>query len=443
MKVLAFTCTIGTILSTLLPVLAKQNSITSNLQTNEDFTILSSLIEAADLSNVLEKNGPITLFAPSDKSFSEVNLNVLMDPQWQPHLQTILSYHIVQDELFADNLTQGLSPMTMEGNEITIVATDPKIRINDNVNITEADIIAQNGIIHKIDDVLLPPFVYASAVDLVAGIPEEFSIFVDLLNLANMTSVFHLAGPGPFTVLAPNNAAWEKLGPDTMAELTSEEGAEDLRETLLYHIIPAIKMSNGLKVGDMIPTLSGDTLKVTSEKPLEFDGWATVTEADTLVYNGIVTVLDTVLIPGEPVPEDGEFGLSSLDLNTFISYSNNHTIFANLLKFSGFDDILEKHFNDNKTITLFAPDDHAWQNFGALDKYKTHEWNGHLLDLLYYHLVDHSVYTSEMSLGYQFEALNYGTINVSAVDPDITLNYDVGMWESDINASNGVLVSSI
>lgn len=150
--------------------------------------------------------------------------------------------------------------------------------------------MASNGIIHIIDQVLLPP-----ALDVVgvANNNADFSILVELIIKAGYLDI--LSGVGPFTVFAPTNAAFLKLGQATIDAL--KEDLDALTNVLLYHVTSGYLGSGQLVGGPEIVTLAdGATIRVRSNG-LVLNDVARFELTDIIATNGVVHVIDTVLIP--------------------------------------------------------------------------------------------------------------------------------------------------
>jgi uncharacterized surface protein with fasciclin (FAS1) repeats len=125
----------------------------------------------------------------------------------------------------------------------------------------------------------------------VASMNPNLSIFVDLIHQANLEKIFLC--PGPFTVLAPSNAAF-KENPDLLAYLLSPKKIDELQEVLLYHIIPGLFLTDDLVAGP-IQSLLGDDIDV-GVNPVTFNQ-AGVVDPDILACNGALNIIDDVLIP--------------------------------------------------------------------------------------------------------------------------------------------------
>ena len=145
----------------------------AELTNNSDaFNTLAAALEAADLAETLEGEGPYTVFAPTDEAFAslpEGSVEQLLLPENKDLLVQILTYHVIPGAVLSDDLETG-SVTTVEGSDLA-VAVDETVTIN-NANVLLADIEASNGVIHVIDRVMLPPTPEANA-DADAAVPVQ------------------------------------------------------------------------------------------------------------------------------------------------------------------------------------------------------------------------------------------------------------------------------
>ncbi len=130
--------------------------------------------------------------------------------------------------------------------------------------------------------------------DLAVGNPD-LSTLVTAVTAAGLAET--LSGPGPFTVFAPNNAAFEKVDKATLDGLLAPEAKADLTALLTYHVVPSAAMAGELTDGQELTTVNGATLKVSIDGDTVKIGDATVVTADVKASNGVVHVIDTVLMP--------------------------------------------------------------------------------------------------------------------------------------------------
>lgn len=125
---------------------------------DNDFTTLVAAVQAAGLVDTLEGDGPFTVFAPTDEAFAalpEGTLDSLLeDPE---ALAEILTYHVVSGEVFAADVVGLESATTVQGDDIAIEVVDGGVVLNGSANVVATDVEASNGVVHVIDQVLLPP----------------------------------------------------------------------------------------------------------------------------------------------------------------------------------------------------------------------------------------------------------------------------------------------
>jgi uncharacterized surface protein with fasciclin (FAS1) repeats len=142
---------------------AEAQDIVAIASGNEDFTTLVAAVAAAGLVEVLQGEGPFTVFAPTNDAFAALPAGLvdkLLLEENKDVLVKILTYHVVSGAVLAADVTAGEVP-SVEGQNIT-VTTEGGVMVN-NANVIATDIIASNGVIHVIDAVILPPDVDPSA----------------------------------------------------------------------------------------------------------------------------------------------------------------------------------------------------------------------------------------------------------------------------------------
>ena len=283
-------------------VAAQEQDIVAIAAGSEDFAILTAALETAGLTEALQGEGPFTVFAPTNAAFENL-LSALSisaeDLLAQPQLADVLLYHVVAGSVMSGDLQNGMTAETLGGQMITVDLSEG-VKINTSAVIT-ADIKASNGVIHVIDTVLIPEtFQLASAtaplpsiVDIAVSNPD-FSILVAALAKAELVEA--LQAEGPFTVFAPTNAAFEAL----LGELgiTAEEllGQPQLADVLLYHVVSGPVLSPDLQTGMTAGTPGGQSITVDLTDGVKINKSA-VEIADIQASNGVIHVIDSVLIP--------------------------------------------------------------------------------------------------------------------------------------------------
>ncbi len=271
---------------------AQGNSIVDIAVADGRFTTLVAAVQAAGLADTLATGGPFTVFAPTDQAFANV-LNLLgisaADLLADKALLTdILLYHVVPGAVTSDKVLGLSSAKTLQGSSIRIGEGPTGVQLNGSSNVIITDIIASNGVIHVIDNVLFPP---KSILGLAAE--NNLTIFKAALDAAGLTPA--LFG-GPYTVLAPTNeafvAALNALG------LTADElfaNKELLTSVLLYHVIPGSYTSDVVVTLSSAPTLNGARISISGTT---FNGdQANVYLPDLIGSNGVLHIIDGVLLP--------------------------------------------------------------------------------------------------------------------------------------------------
>ncbi len=275
-----------------------------------EFTTLLAAVQAAGLAETLSGPGTFTVFAPTDAAFAALPDGaldgLLADPQGA--LTDVLLYHVAGEILPAAQVVESDSITTLQGDAISVKAEDGKVMLNDSVMVTATDIQASNGIIHVIDAVLLPPAPEAPAeaelpsiaeivVQSAQGDPAEFTTLLAAVQAAGLAET--LGGPGTFTVFAPTDAAFAAL-PDGALDglLADPQGA--LTDVLLYHVAGEILPAAQVVESDSITTLQGDAISVKVEDgKVMLNDSVMVTATDIQANNGIIHVIDAVLLPAQ------------------------------------------------------------------------------------------------------------------------------------------------
>jgi transforming growth factor-beta-induced protein len=248
----------------------------------DEFNTLVQAVIQAELVDVLKSEGPFTVFAPTDAAFAA--LGVDLATLSKEDLTKILLYHVVPGRVFSTDLSNGF--VQTAGGLYVEVNTDGDPMIN-NSRVLIPDVQTTNGVIHAIDQVLLPP-----DMDIVEKAvsfnPDEFNTLVQAVIQAELVDV--LKSEGPFTVFAPTDAAFAALGVD-IATLSKE----DLVNILLYHVVPGTYFSTDLANGEVV-TANGETVTITLGGGVKVND-SNVVIADVQTTNGVIHVIDKVLIP--------------------------------------------------------------------------------------------------------------------------------------------------
>jgi uncharacterized surface protein with fasciclin (FAS1) repeats len=123
------------------------------------FTVLAEALTKADLVTTLKGTGPFTVFAPTDDAFAAALTALKITKEEllaKSDLAAILTYHVVSGSVKSTALTDGMKAATVQGSDVTITIDGSTVKVN-TAKVTSADVMCSNGVIHIIDQVLLPP----------------------------------------------------------------------------------------------------------------------------------------------------------------------------------------------------------------------------------------------------------------------------------------------
>ena len=263
-------------------------------------TLVDALV-LADLVSTLQGDGPFTVFAPTDQAFIDANIDLsTFDTDEEIAVLTdILLYHVyTAGAVYAADVTDGLTVAMANGDDASFTVTNGTVMIGD-ATVTTADVMASNGVIHVIDKVLMPPadLVDIAAVAMSTGTHDSL---VAALVKADLVST--MQSVGPYTVFAPTDQAFTDAGIDLDAFTTDEEIAA-LTDILLYHVYSGAVYAADVTDGLTVAMVNGDDASFTVTDGTVMIGDATVTAADVMASNGVIHVIDKVLMP--PVPYTG------------------------------------------------------------------------------------------------------------------------------------------
>jgi transforming growth factor-beta-induced protein len=258
------------------------------------FNTLAAALKAADLVGALQGGGPFTVFAPTDEAFAKLpkeQLAMLLEPKNKALLQAILTYHVVSGEMPAREVLKNEFATTLNGQRINFSATDAGVMV-DGAMVLKTDIECSNGIIHVIDTVILP-----STNDIVATAVEAGSFKTLAAALTAAQLIETLQGDGPFTVFAPTDDAFAALPEGTVESLLLPENRAKLSAVLTYHVVPGRIYADTVAAGHEFKTVQGQSLKSRTQDKTVYINGARVVRADIETSNGVIHVIDSVLLP--------------------------------------------------------------------------------------------------------------------------------------------------
>jgi uncharacterized surface protein with fasciclin (FAS1) repeats len=272
------------------------NNIPRTAQCTGIHDSLVAAVIQAELLETLQGEGPFTLFAPTDQAFADagIDLAALDTAEGKAALTDILLYHVVSGEVPSNAVTECMTTTAVNGQTLAFTVGDG-VMVND-ATVTLADVGTSNGVIHVIDKVLSPT-------DSPNNIPRTAQctgIHNSLVAAVIQAELLEtLQGEGPFTLFAPSDQAFTDAGID-LAALDTVEGKATLTDILLYHVYIGTISPTEISEGMQLQMANGDNTTF-SLMTADVNG-ANITIPNVMTSNGIIHVIDQVLLP--PVEED-------------------------------------------------------------------------------------------------------------------------------------------
>lgn len=271
------------------------------VQKQSDLTILTQAIQAAGLGDAVASN-PRTLYAPTDAAFQALLTELGITAQAlladTALLQSVLAYHLVGQVQTQSNWVSGKAIEPVGGSFFKLETGSPPV-ITDGRNrtsrITGVDVLLENGALHRIDRVLLPP--NRTVVETAQAVPQT-STLVAAIKAAGLTAT--LSGTGPFTVFAPVNTAFDALLVElgiTLDALLANTSL--LTKVLTYHVVGARVLKADIVPNQSITSVQGQTFSISPANQITDASLrvVSITATDTLASNGVIHLVDRVLLP--------------------------------------------------------------------------------------------------------------------------------------------------
>ena len=361
----SYDCSVGShaaagMVGTIIVTSTASNSIYDIVSNSPDHTTLKVAIDACALNGTLSDPGTLTLFAPTDAAFNLLpagTVTALLAAI--PQLTDILTHHVVGASVMSSTLSNNQVVTTLLGTDVTVTITGGNVYI-DNAMVTVADIVADNGVVHVINAILLPPMDCNGVIDGIAsldtcgtchesymyagmGALNYVSTYADTVGLGGTfilagsvmdqqanpnwindpalcaNSIYDIVSNSPdhttlkaavdacglggvlsdpaatLTLFAPTDAAFNLLPAGTVTALLND--IPQLTDILKHHVVGASVMSGMLSNNQVVTTLLGTDVTVTITGGNVYIDNAMVTVADIVADNGVVHVIDAVLIP--------------------------------------------------------------------------------------------------------------------------------------------------
>lgn len=268
-----------------------------------ELSVFVEALNAAGLTDTLKGSGPFTVFAPTNDAFTSLlgELGTTKDALLadKPTLTAVLKYHVLNKLVPRADIPSGKAIEPVGGGFFKIDKMGDAYNVTDGRNrvshVVSTDSFALNGVLHEVDHVLLP-----ANKDIVqtAQATPSLSVLVAAVVAAGLVDT--LKGPGPYTVFAPTNDAFAALL--TELGITQDALLADtalLTKVLSYHVLPARALKAEIPFDTLITTVQGSPLRISSAFQItdQRGRVSLITAADVLAGNGVVHIVDKVLLP--------------------------------------------------------------------------------------------------------------------------------------------------
>jgi uncharacterized surface protein with fasciclin (FAS1) repeats len=417
------------------PITLYSEDIVELAESQPDLSTLVQALVVGKLTDTLSRQGPYTVFAPTNEAFAKLPAADLQHLLANPtKLASLLEYHVLAGNFKMRDLMSVRSAKTLEGDVVTVAGSGSIVTVN-NARVLKADVGATNGIVHFIDTVLMPPNGLklqtgtSSGIDNIVQLAQanpDLSTLVSALTAGGLTGT--LAGTGPFTVVAPTNEAFSKIETKALNALLANKAALD--KVLEYHVFAANFSMRELMAVKIAQTLEGESVEVSNpgSSVIKVND-ARVLKADVYASNGIVHVIDTLLMPPSlpPLPNKVDIvkvATRNADLSTLVKALTTGKLVTTL--------------EGKGPFTVFAPTNEAFARIPA-DKLAQLLGNQVLLDkLLEYHVLSGSFAMRDLMSAKVIRTLEQDDVIVRSMGNVIKVN-NADVVTADVEATNGVV----
>ncbi|KAE8614477.1 hypothetical protein XENTR_v10008181 [Xenopus tropicalis] len=391
-------------------ITAVTNDINQVVETEESLETLRTAVAASGLNTLLESlNKQYTLLAPTNEAFEKIppeTLNrILGDPE---ALKDLLHHHILNNAQCSEAIIAGSSMETLEGTSIEVGCTGEDLTLNGKPIISRKDILATNGVVHFIDELLIPD---AAKTLSELGKDSDASKVIELFQQAGLGS--HLAVNERVTVIAAHNNAFKDRTPSVNRDLTN---------LLQNHIIKETLSSKYLYHGQVLETVGGKKLRVFVYRNALCIENSCIDAHDKKGRYGTLFIVDKLLTP----PTGNVMDVLKAD--------NRFSMLVAAIQSAGLTETL----NREGTFTVFAPTDEA---FRALPRGELNKLLGNAKDLsnlLKYHIGDEILVSGAVSQLVRLKSLQGEKLEATSKNATMHIN-KVPISEADMMATNGVI----
>ncbi|XP_054454105.1 periostin, osteoblast specific factor b isoform X2 [Anoplopoma fimbria] len=387
------------------------NTIQDVIEVDDDLTTLSDVAQTTGFLDKLGQPGHYTLFAPTNEAFESLGSEVLERLQSDKEvLNALLNFHLLDSVQCSEAIMTGTSYETLEGNNIEIGCDGESLTVNGIKMVRKKDIVTTNGVIHLIDQVLMPD----SAKQVMELVGSSQSTFGDMVSELGISAA--MRPDAEYTLLAPLNVAFN-------------DEVMSMDQRLLKIILESHILKNKIVLGQMF---NGQRLETIAGKFLR-----------VFIYRTAVCIENSCLVRGSKEGSNGALHLMKTLLKPaeksmfeILTENGGFKIFLSLMEAAGLTDLLKQEGD----FTLFAPNDKAFAGLSASDlSLLTSDINA-LRTILLYH-INNGIFIGgglEAGVTNLLKSLQGSNLRVMSVNNSMLVN-SVQVPESDIMATNGVI----
>ena len=421
---------------------ADPQSIVDVATANGSFTTLIAALEATGLDTTLsDMDSQFTVFAPTDDAFALLGQDVidalLADTDT---LSDILTYHVISGEVDSSAAISSAGSLVemVNGDSVGLSLDGDNLLVN-TATVILVDVAADNGVIHVIDAVLTPPADKGTpTMNIVdtAVAAGDFGTLVTALQAAGLDATL-ADETQSFTVFAPTDAAFAMIDPETLNLLIADTDA--LSSVLLQHVVSGeVNSVTAYTLNGSSATTASDAaipVAINTELDTLTFGGATVQTTDIYTTNGIIHVIDTVVVADVELPTPPA---------SIVDVAVNNGSFTTLvaaLQATGLDTVLH---DPESTFTVFAPTDAAFALLGQDTINALLADPDTLKDILLYHVISGAeilqdgAITVAQSGSNKVDMANLRKTALTLADSRLYINKSA-VSLADVMADNGVI----
>ncbi|KAG7329306.1 hypothetical protein KOW79_007480 [Hemibagrus wyckioides] len=390
-------------------ITAINNNIQSFLETDDDLTTLQKAVDDAGLTSVLENQGSYTVFAPTNEAFEKIPQEMLNRIMSDPvALKDLLNYHILKTMHCAEAIMSGTPLETLQGTVLEVGCEDDKMTLNGKAIVTSKDKLGTNGVVHYIDELLIPDSV-KTLKELAEGVPQV-STATKHFTEAGLNP--QLSGSEELTLIAPQNDAFKGT-----FYMTPEK-----RKLMRNHVLKGKLSSKSLYHGQELETIDGTKLRVFVYRNNLCIENACIAAHDKNGRHGTMFIVDKIL--AHPMG-------TVMDV---LKAGNRFSTLVGNIQRAGMTELLNK----KGTYTIFAPTNDAFRAMPSADLNKITRDPRELANLLKYHIGEEFLISGGVTSHTRVKPMSGERLELGLRNSTLYVNR-VQVVDADMMATNGVV----